>query len=169
MPQPDSIPHGKSRERSTEDMLAKYSSVSGPPRRPPAPCPAGPRVRGPHGRSRSDRRRPSQRLRWLCQEAGFLFDYISDMVGQPAIRVRDLRSAFHYQDLVILVQSRSRLPAQLTDCLMGEIPPLGKGVGSETLPTAGVSTFVRLFQGNRSFEKVSPRFLRQGGFIRLGA
>ena len=25
-----------------------------------------------------------------------------------------------------------------------------------------VSTFVSLFQGNRSFEKASPRFLRQG-------
>jgi hypothetical protein len=44
---------------------------------------------------------------------------------------------------------------------------LNSEVGRTGAKAAGVSTFVPLFQGNRSFEKASPRFLRQGVFISL--
>ena len=40
------------------------SRLTGPPRRPPSPCPCGRRARAPRGPSRSDRRRPSRRSRW---------------------------------------------------------------------------------------------------------
>ena len=38
------------------------------------------------------------------QEARLFFNYTSDMVRQPAVGVRNVRSAFHHEDFCIFVQ-----------------------------------------------------------------
>ena len=50
------------------------------------------------------------------QEARLLRDHAADVVGQPAVRVRDVRPALHHEDLGLLVQPaqarRARRPAR---------------------------------------------------------
>ena len=55
-------------------------------------------------RARINREHGAKHLFRPHQEARFLFNHAADVVGQSAVRVRDIRSAFHHDDFGFFVQ-----------------------------------------------------------------
>ena len=55
-------------------------------------------------RARINREHGAKHLLGPHQEARFLFNHAADVVGQTAVRVRDIRPAFHHEDFGLFVQ-----------------------------------------------------------------